>query len=241
MYPHGVIYYIYDPKKAGPRGTSYLHATFPVKVIYTLGRGVGAGLIGFVIILLLFTFGPLIRQELSYDFGLNKINTLSQADLINAENTSFIQKEAESYGVSSYFSIVIPKIGAKANIIANVDAGNEKEYDAALMQGVAHARGTYFPGQGKNIFLFSHSTNSLLNVSRYNAIFYLLNKMSPGDQIIIYFADKRYIYQVSETKIVGPNDTLFLAETSSTETLILQTCYPPGTSWNRLLVLAKPV
>lgn len=235
MYPRGIIYHIFNPKKSGPHGAVYLHASRSVKIIYTFVRGIGAGLIGYVVIAALFTFGPLVKNEISYN-----LYHPSQIDLINAANTSAIQQEAQKFGINSYFSIVIPKIGAKANIIANVDPANEVEYDKALSEGVAHAKGTYFPGQGKNIFLFAHSTNALWNVSRYNAVFYLLDKMSEGDQIIIYFADKRYIYEVTGTKIVGPNDTSALSADSGTELLILQTCYPPGTSWNRLLVFAKP-
>lgn len=240
MYPRGVIYHIFNPKKSGPHGTVYLHASKKVKAAYNLVRGVSAGLIGFVIISIIFTFGPLVKEEISYDLGLTKGGyTLSQTDTINAANTGKIQEEASKFGVSSYFSIVIPKINAKANIIANVDASNEKEYDQALSEGVAHAKGTYFPGQGKGIFLFAHSTNGSWNVARYNAVFYLLDKLQSGDQIVIYFADKRYIYKVSETKIVSPKDTSDFNYES--ETLVLQTCYPPGTSWNRLLVIAKPV
>lgn len=241
MYPSGIIYNIYDPKRSGKRGIVNLHASFRVKLLYSLARGVGAGLIGFVIIAFMFTFGPVIKEEVGFTLGLNKINYVpSQVDLINAENTNVIQQEAARFNVNSYFSIVIPKIGAKADIIANVDASDEKDYDKALKAGVAHAKGTYFPGQGKNIFLFAHSTNSLLNVSRYNAVFYLLDKLIKGDDILVYFADKRYIYKVVDTKIVGPDDTSAL-NGSSSELLVLQTCYPPGTSWNRLLVFAKPV
>ncbi|CAN5353455.1 hypothetical protein BH10PAT1_BH10PAT1_5260 [soil metagenome] len=242
MYPKGTIYHIYTAEKSGLHGEVSLQAPVKTKLIYSLARGIGAGLIGFIIISFIFTFGPLIQDEVNYNLGTNKIEYQpSQVDLVNAQNTTVIQNEARSFGVDSYFSVVIPKIGAKANIIANVDPTNEKEYDAALAEGVAHAKGTYFPGQGQSIYLFAHSTNGPWNVARYNAVFYLLDKMTKGDQIIVYFADKRYVYEVTATKIVGPNDTSALSAQSSSEQLILQTCYPPGTSWNRLLVFAKPV
>ena len=239
MYPKGTIY---QRGISSLHGEISLHAPLKSKILHSLARGIGAGLIGFVIISAIFTFGPLIKEEISYDLGSSSITYKpSQTDLVNAENTSVIQAEAQSFGVNSYFSVVIPKINAKANIIANVDTGNETEYDKALSEGVAHAKGTYFPGQGKNIFLFAHSTNAPWNVSRFNAVFYLLDKMSKGDQIIIYFADKRYIYQVTDIKTVGPNDTSYLNDDGLGEKLILQTCSPPGTSWNRLLVFAKPI
>lgn len=236
MYPSGTVYNIYNSNQSGVHGEVKLQAPRKIKLLYTLARGVGAGLIGFVVISFLFTFGPLIKQEINYDFYKP-----DPVQLINAANTSLIQDEAKKFGVNSYFSVVIPKIGAKANITANVDAGNEKEYDLALSEGVAHAKGTYFPGQGREIFLFAHSTNGVWNVARYNAVFYLLDKLRVNDQIVIYFSDKRYIYKVYDTKIVGPKDTAAIDQEGNGEVLVLQTCYPPGTSWNRLLVLAKPI
>jgi LPXTG-site transpeptidase (sortase) family protein len=242
MYPKGTIY---KQGVSASHGEINLHASLPKKILYNLIRGVASGVIGFTIISLLFIYGPIVKEEVSYDLGFTKIPSIqnNEADLLKlaeAKRIEAVRSEAASYGLNSYFSIMIPKIGAKAQIIANVDAGNKSEYEEALKEGVAHAKGTFFPGLGKTIFLFAHSTNSPFNVSRYNAIFYLLDKESVGDKIIIYFADKRYVYEVTETKIVGPNDTSYLSFESDSETLILQTCYPPGTSWNRLLVFAKP-
>lgn len=239
MFPSGTVYHF---QKKVSHGEVYLHAPLKTQLLYMLLRGIGSGLIGFVIITFIFTFGPAIKEEVSYRLGRNKLYAPSQTELINAKNTSTIQQEAKYFGVDSYFSIVIPKIGAKANIIANVDAANEEEYNKALLEGVAHAKGTYFPNQGKTIFLFAHSTNGSWNISRYNAVFYLLDKLNVGDQVLIYFADKRYIYEVYDTKITTPEDTSFFTSNKNIgETLILQTCYPPGTSWNRLLIFAKPV
>ena len=126
-------------------------------------------------------------------------------------------------------------------MIPNVDAGNPTDYLKALTQGVAHAKGTYFPGQGKTIFLFSHSTDSPINIARYNAVFYLLRKLTPGDTIIIYFLGQEHDYVVTDKFVTAANDTSWLQDNGQGERLILQTCDPPGTSWNRLLVVAKPV
>src|SRR5260370_30861314 len=98
MYPSGTIYHIYTPEKSGSHGEVRLHATFATKVLYNLVRGIGAGVIGFVIIAFLFTFGPLLKEEVKYD-----LYRPSPVDLVNAQNTSLIQNEAKSFGVNSYF------------------------------------------------------------------------------------------------------------------------------------------
>lgn len=212
MYPRGVIY---DSNKPSRYGEVVLHAPLRVRIAYTLLRGLGAGLIGFAIIALLFSYGPIVKEEISYRLGLNKIQVQDQPNLVNvaeAQRTKQIQEEAKSLGVSSYFSLVIPKIGAKSEIIANVDAANQEEYMQALSKGVAHAKGTYFPGQGHTIFLFSHSTDEPWNITRYNAVFYLLRELNTGDRIIVFFADHKYEYVVEKKFVTGPEDVSWLTD-----------------------------
>src|SRR5262249_41872912 len=91
-------------------------------------------------------------------------------------------------------------------------------------------------------YLFAHSTDSFWNVGRYNAVFYLLKDLKVGDDIIVFFQNRRYNYKVTETKIVDPSEVSLLTKAQqSDEQLVLQTCWPPGTTWKRQLVIAKPV
>lgn len=139
------------------------------------------------------------------------------------------------------FSIVIPKIGANARIISNVDASNEKEYLKSLQKGVAHALGTAFPGEEGHVFLFAHSTDYFWNVGSYNAIFYLLYKLDPRDEIDIFYKGQRYVYKVTAKKIVDTSQVEYITRKTNKEFLTLQTCWPPGTTLKRLLVFATRV
>ncbi len=139
------------------------------------------------------------------------------------------------------FSVIIPKIGASEKVYENVDPSDQAEYTSVLKEGVAHAKGSSFPGYGGNTYIFAHSTNNFWNVARYNAVFYLLKELKPGDDVVIYFMDKRYNYVVTDTKIADADEVGYLAaDTGQGEMLTLQTCWPPGTTWKRLLVFAKP-
>lgn len=138
------------------------------------------------------------------------------------------------------FSIIVEKIGAKAAVVPNVDAASKSTYEAALKRGVAHALDTAFPGQPGVTYLFAHSTDTIFNVPRYNAVFYLLWDVKPQDKIVVFFAGKRYDYIVSETKITEAEDVGYFTMQTPEQILVLQTCYPPGTTWKRLLVIAKP-
>ncbi len=137
------------------------------------------------------------------------------------------------------FSLVIPKIGANARVVQNVDPGNEPEYLEALKNGIAHARGTSFPGQGGNIFLFAHSTDYIWNIGSYNAVFYLLYKLETGDEVNVFYQGKRYKYEVTEKAIIEPEQVEYLTRTPDEETLTLQTCWPPGTTLKRMVVSGK--
>ncbi|OGG14123.1 hypothetical protein A2773_05220 [Candidatus Gottesmanbacteria bacterium RIFCSPHIGHO2_01_FULL_39_10] len=149
-------------------------------------------------------------------------------------------KVEELRPVDPYFSVVIPKIGANAKVIPNVNAADSDEYLSALEKGVAHASGTDFPGGRSTVYLFAHSTDSFWNVGRYNAVFYLLKELNPGDEINVFFARVRHKYKVVERRIVSPNEVNYLTDKSPYEQLILQTCWPPGTTLERLLVIARP-
>lgn len=249
MKPTGTIYKL---GKSGHHGEQILLLPWFFRVLHQIVRGIGAGMVAMAVLIFMFTYGPIISQEFSYKFKDYQVNTsgttqipneelIPQVESAKADTAEEAQAEARGYGITSYFSVVIPKIDAKANIVANVDIANKTEYLDALQKGVAHAKGTNFPGQEGRIFLFSHSTDSPLNFARYNAIFYLLNKLEKGDQIIVFFSEKKYVYEVTESKTVTPADTQWIMPKSGEEELVLMTCDPPGTNWNRLLVFAKPV
>lgn len=241
MRPKGTIY---RRGKSPLKGEVRIFLPFLTRLMYRSFQGVGAGLIAVVVILFAISFTPIIEQEINFKLKKEEDAVVRNQMLVNlaeADKVIEVQKEAESYGVGSYFSVVVPKIDAASDIVVNVDTADKEEYLEALRNGVAHAKGTYFPGQGENIFLFAHSTDSPINFSRYNAVFYLLRKLEEGDKVVLYFADKKYVYEVEDKFTTNINDTTWITESTNGERLLLMTCDPPGTTWRRLIISAKPV
>ncbi len=178
-------------------------------------------------------FGELLKQ----DEAAPTINTSGPEFaniLTGAKEQILIPKDTN-------FNILIPKLGANEKVFANVDASNENEFLPVLTQGVAHARGTVFPGQKGNIYLFAHSTDNFWDVGRYNAVFYLIKNLTAGDEVVVFYQGARHNYVIRESRVVDAEDVSFIVSgQKDKEILILQTCWPPGTSWKRLLVFAEP-
>lgn len=168
----------------------------------------------------------------------------------------------EEVEVAENWQLVIPKIGARAKVVAEVDPLNKDEYLAALKEGVAHAKGSVKPGEQGTTFLFAHSTDSVLNIKNYNAVFYLLNKLEAGDEVWVDYQGERFVYQVVGKEVIATNDERYgkffgqvlhgdnggglrhsgpPAGGDPESQLVLQTCWPPGTTWKRLLVRGELV
>ena len=165
------------------------------------------------------TFAPVIKSEIEYQTNKNKILDLTP--------------------VNTDFSIVIPKINANTKVIKNVDPYNSSVYQYALTKGVAHALGTATPDTNGNTFIFAHSAGNWYQANQYNAIFYLINKLTTSDQIFIYYQNKKYTYLVKELKFVTPTDVKFMNQDLTKHQLTLMTCWPPGTTLKRLVVVAE--
>ena len=188
------------------------------------------------IAIFIFTFYPVISEEIKYQFHQLR----SRTALTNQTNSDDSQLK-DIQPVDTQFGIVIPKIRASSKIVANVDPFQEEIYQRALTQGVAHAKNTVFPGQTGNIFLFSHSSVNFYEANRYNSVFYLINKMETGDEIDLYYQDEKFTYQVDNKKIVSPENISYLTSPSSKKVLTLMTCWPPGTTLKRLVVTATAI
>lgn len=140
--------------------------------------------------------------------------------------------------VDTDYGIVIEKINANAKVVAGIDPNNERQYSEALSRGVAAVAGSTEPGQPGNLYIFSHSADAPWNIVRFNAIFYLLRELEKGDKIVVFYKGRRYDYSVYDKTVASATDTTFLSNRYDKPVLTLQTCDPPGTLLNRLVVRA---
>lgn len=164
----------------------------------------------------------------------NEANHSSNKESTKSYSGNFIIPEGANH--KNEFKISIPKINLESEVIANVDSTNESSYKEELQKGVAHANGSYFPGEEGPVFLFAHSTDTIFNIEQYNAKFFALKDTEVGDEIKISFKGKQYLYKINHKEIINPGDIDRLRDSKAD--LILSTCFPPGTNWQRLIVYA---
>ncbi len=143
------------------------------------------------------------------------------------------------------FKIEIPKIGAKANIIADVSPVDKVQYLKILKNNnIAHSNLSALPGNGKGstTYLFAHSTEQSIQTVRKNSVFYLLGELGENDKILVNYRGQIIEYHVYMKKVISAKESEYLTYSEADkELLILQTCWPIGTNWKRLLVFAKRI
>jgi len=100
-----------------------------------------------------------------------------------------------------------------------------------LKKGVGQHIGSADPGQDGNVVLSAHD-------DVYGELFRNLDKLQPGDQVIVYTQQRQYVYVVDRTEIVEPTAVEVMASNGApTATLI--SCYPYLVDKQRIVVFAR--
>jgi sortase A len=100
-----------------------------------------------------------------------------------------------------------------------------------LKKGVGQHAGTVNPGERGNLVLSAHN-------DIFGEIFRDLDRLNPGDLVIVFTNQRSYTYIVVETKMVEPTAVEVLDQTpQSTVTLI--SCYPYLKDNKRIVVIAR--
>ena len=100
-----------------------------------------------------------------------------------------------------------------------------------LKKGVGQHIGSADPGQNGNVVLSGHD-------DVFGEVFRSLDKLQPGDQIVLYTMQQQYTYLVTETRIVEPGQVDVMNPTSD-PTVTLISCYPYMVDNKRIVVFAK--
>jgi sortase A len=114
------------------------------------------------------------------------------------------------------------------NIDAVVVHGTDWEQ---LKIGVGHYVGSANPGERGNLVLAAHN-------DVYGELFRYLDRLKPGDEVIVYANQQRYRYTIIGSRIVAPTQVETMAATS-TPTITLISCYPYLIDTKRIVVFGE--
>jgi sortase A len=186
---------------------------------------------------------PYLRDEVWYFIKQQKrqefvLGGNGQRDSVFARYLS--SKPISVEPVNRAFGVVIEKIGVNAPVVADVAVSDEAAYKDALKYGVAHAYTSSYPSsQPGNVYLFAHSSLNFWELGKYAQAFNLLRKLEMGDIIHVFYESGDYEYRVVNREVYKGFNTYALTRPVIEPLLTLQTCDPPGTTTNRLIVTAK--
>jgi sortase A len=114
------------------------------------------------------------------------------------------------------------------NIDAAVLHGTDWEQ---LKLGVGHEVRSANPGERGNLVLAAHN-------DVYGELFRYLDRLKPGDEVIVYAGQQRYRYVITGSRIVEPTQVEVMAPTS-TPTVTLISCYPYLIDSQRIVVFGE--
>lgn len=119
--------------------------------------------------------------------------------------------------------VQIPAIGVDKPIVQGDDWQQ-------LKKGVGQHIGSGLPGKPGNLVLSAHN-------DIYGEIFRELDKLEPGDEIIVSTERRSYTYVVRDLDVVGPTDVWVMGATDHSSTTLIS-CYPYLVNNKRIVVYA---
>lgn len=206
-----------------------MHSKLPAAAIFLAGVG-----------LLVYTWWPIVEWQLIIKpkFTARSSNFLSPlAEL--PQNLPQLPKPQEKIpgfgdqvwqGQDKTFFLTIEKFGIERAKVAT---------SGDFLTQLAHLPGTALPGEAGNVFISGHSVlPQFFTPDNYLSIFSKLYLLEAGDAIILE-NDRSYVYQVSETLVVGPSDTWVISPPESYGAyLTLLTCGVGGFTSERIIIRA---
>ena len=127
-------------------------------------------------------------------------------------------------GPQQAIQIDVPAIGVLNWPIVQGDGWEQ------LKKGVGQHIPSANPGENGNLVLSGHD-------DVYGEVFRNLDKLQPGDQVVLYTMQQQYVYLVTEIRIVEPGQVEVMNPTSD-PTVTLISCYPYMVDNKRIVVFA---
>lgn len=140
------------------------------------------------------------------------------------------QKQLNLSGTGMMGTISIPKINVNLPIYHGVE-------EEVLVNGVGHLPESSLPVGGENTHCILTGHRGLPNAK----LFTRLDEMETGDLFFLTVCGEKLAYQVTEIKIIHPEDVEGLGIQAEKELVSLITCTPYGLNTKRLVVTGERI
>lgn len=230
----------FTPERPSPRKEMLpkrLGATFGFLLGCVPRRRSGRRALGILTVLMAFAGVALLSYPLVTDFWAKQRQSTLNKEFASKQVVDAYKRREIAVG-GALTRLRIKNFGGCASckginvIVVEGITGN------ALRAGAGHYPNTPLPGEKGNVAIAGHRTG-------FGQPFRNLDKLRPGDQMVLQTPVGDYVYEVvSEVDghknpwVTGPRDFSVIAPTQEAA-LTLTTCDPPNTSLNRLIVRAK--
>jgi LPXTG-site transpeptidase (sortase) family protein len=121
--------------------------------------------------------------------------------------------------------LTIPSINVTTNVVEGIGL-------AGLEQNAGHWPGTALPGSNGNVAIFGHRTS-------HTHPFRDLDQLHVGDDVVVESNGLFFRYTVTQTVIANPSDAETIGKWTTTPTISLVACHPPGSVDFRIVVRAE--
>jgi sortase A len=180
--------------------------------------------IGFIFIGMGFTqfFWGKIQTSRSLDEAKAIVREQSHEEIPKEPKGRYLPNQGDAAGL-----LVIPSINAELAIVEGTNPDD-------LEKGVGHYKDSFYPNENGQIVLSGHR----------DTVFRRAGELKREDILEIQMPYGNYQYKITNTKIVGTDDTSIITLQNNEEELILTTCYPfsyVGDAPDRYIIYAKRV
>lgn len=175
----------------------------------------------------------IISNFVSEHFNINNLIANQAKFLTESKNVIYLEKEN---------MLLIPKIQVQAPLVFSL-SNSTQDIENALNKGTVFFPNSVMPGEKGKVIILGHSAPVNWPKINYDNVFDQLNKLEKKDEIIIYFENKEYRYQVKQKSFVVPGTELTQITTphltNTKNMLFLISCWPPGSRKQRIVIKAK--
>jgi sortase A len=218
----------------------------------TVARGLGELLVTCGVVLLLFVVYELWVTDLLTQHEQSKLTQQLQQEWKTAPTLPPASTAHGTLAIGQPFAILhIPRLGPDYQQAIVEGTGQDQ-----LAQGPGHYVGTAFPGEQGNVAIAGHRVGK-------GSPFLELDKLKPGDPIIVETAQSWFVYRVlgdrstgdfttdpsgiagqqivlpTETDVISPTPDAVKTAKPSGAYLTLTTCHPRFSARQRLIIHAK--